>query len=34
MRIVVILATLALVAGCGGDDEQSASPPAVADLTA
>jgi FlaG/FlaF family flagellin (archaellin) len=34
MRIVVVLAALALVAGCGGgDDEQSASPPALADLT-
>ena len=33
MRIVVILAMLALVAGCGGDDEQSASPASLADLT-
>jgi hypothetical protein len=33
MRIVVILAMLALVAGCGGDDEQSASPSSLADLT-
>lgn len=33
MRIVVILGMLALLAGCGGDDEQSASPPSLADLT-
>jgi hypothetical protein len=33
MRIVVVLAMLALLAGCGGDDEQSASTASVADLT-
>jgi hypothetical protein len=35
MKIVVLLACLAAlgVAGCGGDDEQAASPPAVAELT-
>jgi hypothetical protein len=33
MRIVVLLTALAFVAGCGGDDEQTASPPALADLT-
>jgi hypothetical protein len=34
MRIVVILAMLALVGGCGGaQDEESASTPALADLT-
>jgi hypothetical protein len=34
MRIVVILAMLALVGGCGGaQDEESASTPSLADLT-
>ncbi len=33
MRLAVLVAMLALVAGCGGDDEQSASPPSLADLT-
>ena len=33
MRILLVLAALALLAGCGGDDEQSASPPGLADLT-
>jgi hypothetical protein len=32
MRIVVVLAALALLAGCGDDDEQAAAP-ALADLT-
>jgi hypothetical protein len=33
VRVVLVVAVLALLAGCGGDDEQSASPPALADLT-
>jgi hypothetical protein len=34
MRVVVILAMLALVGGCGGaQDEESASAPSLADLT-
>jgi hypothetical protein len=35
MRIVALLACLTAlgVVGCGGNDEQAASPPAVADLT-
>jgi FlaG/FlaF family flagellin (archaellin) len=35
MKLVLIVACLAALgaAGCGGDDEQAATPPALADLT-